>query len=176
MSELSITGHLLFSAWPVSSHSPPISLLHSPVLTAAPHHRSTQCIDPSRTDALCQIVLCHSCKNLQHLWPCLPLTDPSHLSQRSVPSFFETSRCVLWSPLCHICYCMCARRVNIHLLAHRLPSLIQYAVSPGPLETLWRDFSVLLIVLPCSCWVFSLNIITNFSWCAAVGSWHSPFQ
>lgn len=78
MSELSITGHLLFSAWPVSSHSPPISLLHSPVLTAAPHRQSTQYICPGLTDQTPftrLLFVTHA--RLSCCRPCRPLTDPS---------------------------------------------------------------------------------------------------
>ena len=44
MSQFGIAGQLLLSACPVTSHSHLKSQLHSPVLSAAPHHQSTQYI------------------------------------------------------------------------------------------------------------------------------------
>ena len=59
-----ISGHLLISAHPVTSHSHLISQLLSPVLSAAPHHQSTRYIASQTLAARLFFVI--SCKTLQH--------------------------------------------------------------------------------------------------------------
>lgn len=136
-------GHLLTPACPVTRHSH-LNSLHSPVLSAANHHQSTQYIYSSLTDTFRQIVLCRSYKTHQHFsegwFPAANLAClwPTHLVWSPVNSAFCPW---LWEfpPLLWILFCLWLLSINSHQLCCRVSFSFGFPVFLliGDFDTVW---------------------------------------
>ena len=130
-------------------------------------------------------------------WPGVTFPPQLQLQQKLQSDPLPAQRLSLCCPICYMCaLCEYAPagflilRIQDHIVSLLLPETVAWhytelyvwAISlltsqpVSACHTSWstRDFPLLLLILfimLCSCWVMSLNIITNYSWYPACCSW-----